>query len=586
MGVQKQVVKFAKKTIRKWLDDGPARDEILLVQDSKDAAGPAVMGLARYLDTLGRHVSIFDASDYSKHRRELFAHRAIIVGHHDLAKEELENVNVQDLGFGLYLGTSKNLCVLRASRKALGKHKAAFAAWYDEKMDRWPEFTRDYAVPARFGTRNETRKSQYDLLWILFAREALPAFLEQGDSDNGEAEAPAPERTGGDPERLTGQFLREAPEAEDLTGAFLADFCAAQLPFAAPAGDREPHAGPGALLLSREGWQVRRGADGTVSILDPDGTRRAWGTADQLLSPLLSQLHARGKIRRLKAEGRLEYGVVFSGGGAKGAFQLGVWRWLEEHGGIDRFTGLSGASVGAMNVLLFAQGDYARAERVWSGIRQEDLMSANQTLSENLGRLLSGPSKSFSPEEMAEAFLSGLSENAGLFSKEALRAILLENISLKALEGRLACVSLSALTTSNLRDVRNLTSFLAPVYAYLDTEREDPLEPIIRRVLASAALPGAYTPETVEGKLCIDGGVLDNHPVRPLLQAGYRKLLVIHLHPQKPDWTESVRQEGVELRRVWPLEDLGGTLEISAGLTRKRIAEGYRAAEFYLGGLG
>jgi len=47
-------------------------------------------------------------------------------------------------------------------------------------------------------------------------------------------------------------------------------------------------------------------------------------------------------------------GLVLAGGGAKGGYQIGVWRTLREMG-IDRLvTGVAGASVGAINAALFA----------------------------------------------------------------------------------------------------------------------------------------------------------------------------------------------------------------------------------------
>ena len=60
-----------------------------------------------------------------------------------------------------------------------------------------------------------------------------------------------------------------------------------------------------------------------------------------------------------------EYGIVFSGGGTCGAYQIGFWKALRESGLEEYVTGISGSSVGAMNALLFAQGDLEKAEKVW-----------------------------------------------------------------------------------------------------------------------------------------------------------------------------------------------------------------------------
>ena len=70
-----------------------------------------------------------------------------------------------------------------------------------------------------------------------------------------------------------------------------------------------------------------------------------------------------------------EYGIVFSGGGTCGAYQIGFWKALRESGLEKRVTGISGSSVGAMNALLFAQGDLELAEKVWLSIYEWDLMA-------------------------------------------------------------------------------------------------------------------------------------------------------------------------------------------------------------------
>ncbi len=39
---------------------------------------------------------------------------------------------------------------------------------------------------------------------------------------------------------------------------------------------------------------------------------------------------------------------------------------------------------------------------------------------------------------------------------------------------------------------------------------------LIRKVLASSCIPGVFTPITIDGKLYVDGGVINNFPVEPL----------------------------------------------------------------------
>ena len=59
-------------------------------------------------------------------------------------------------------------------------------------------------------------------------------------------------------------------------------------------------------------------------------------------------------------------GLVFDGGGGKGAYQIGVWKALREVG-LDKYvTAVSGSSVGGLNAALFVKGDFAEAEYIWT----------------------------------------------------------------------------------------------------------------------------------------------------------------------------------------------------------------------------
>ena len=64
--------------------------------------------------------------------------------------------------------------------------------------------------------------------------------------------------------------------------------------------------------------------------------------------------------------------LVLSGGGAKGAFQVGAEQVLREEGGFE-WERIFGVSVGALNGALLAQHEYNRLLRGWQTVRREDL---------------------------------------------------------------------------------------------------------------------------------------------------------------------------------------------------------------------
>lgn len=64
--------------------------------------------------------------------------------------------------------------------------------------------------------------------------------------------------------------------------------------------------------------------------------------------------------------------LVLSGGGAKGAFQVGAEQVLRQEG-VFQWERIFGVSVGALNGTLLAQQAYDRLLEVWNTIRQEDV---------------------------------------------------------------------------------------------------------------------------------------------------------------------------------------------------------------------
>lgn len=59
------------------------------------------------------------------------------------------------------------------------------------------------------------------------------------------------------------------------------------------------------------------------------------------------------------------FGLVLAGGGAKGAYQVGVWKALEDYNIANDITVISGTSVGALNAALFACSEGDDAETLW-----------------------------------------------------------------------------------------------------------------------------------------------------------------------------------------------------------------------------
>ena len=60
---------------------------------------------------------------------------------------------------------------------------------------------------------------------------------------------------------------------------------------------------------------------------------------------------------KLRLDTSKTYAIALEGGGAKGAYEVGVWRALDEAG--VRFDAVAGTSVGALNGAMMVMGELA-----------------------------------------------------------------------------------------------------------------------------------------------------------------------------------------------------------------------------------
>ena len=57
------------------------------------------------------------------------------------------------------------------------------------------------------------------------------------------------------------------------------------------------------------------------------------------------------------------YGLVLEGGGARGAYHIGVYKAILEEG--IEIGGITGTSIGALNGAMIVQGDYEICYELW-----------------------------------------------------------------------------------------------------------------------------------------------------------------------------------------------------------------------------
>lgn len=264
--------------------------------------------------------------------------------------------------------------------------------------------------------------------------------------------------------------------------------------------------------------------------------------------------------------------LIFSGGGGKGAYEIGVWRALDEYCVTPNINAIAGTSVGALNAVLFAQGDLDLALQVWSTISPEAVMTLNnvpayQSIASSISDILSG-TRLFTTAQSIHRWLTKRFADQGVLSKEGLSRLIDSSIDPCRMASFGGPIFVSAYNISSAK------------LEYFNLEGFTSIDKIKERLLASASIPIVFGKTYIDGDLYWDGGIPqvgDNTPVSPLYKVGYRSFIVIHLSREVP--IDRSLYPDCNIIEVMPQEDLGGmmsgTMNFKPEIARLNIQRGY-----------
>lgn len=225
-------------------------------------------------------------------------------------------------------------------------------------------------------------------------------------------------------------------------------------------------------------------------------------------------------------------GLVLAGGGGKGAYEIGVWKYLREIGLDSHISVISGTSVGGLNAFLIAYGNYDIASQIWT-------------------------------KEISTKILDVIStshKEGAIFSRQGLLEIIDKYI-----------------------DFTKVSKFDKTVYVTcynMNKSKADyiklnklPKKKIEKYLLATSAIPIVFENEKVLWKSYCDGGVTDN---RPLLEEKCTHAIVVNL---KTENTTDYSKYGIKTTCIYPSSSLGsfitGTLDFTPNNAKMRIELGY-----------
>lgn len=267
----------------------------------------------------------------------------------------------------------------------------------------------------------------------------------------------------------------------------------------------------------------------------------------------------------LQIDGSKEYGIVLEGGGARGAYQIGAWKALKEAG--IRIKGISGASVGALNGALMCMDDLEKAEHIWENISYSKVMDVDDGIME---KMMSLNLKTEDFQEIAGAIKR-------IFADKGLDVAPLRNLIMETVD--------EEKIRNSPRDLFVVTYSLSDMKKMLVDVKALPEGQIGDMLLASAYF-FAFKNEKLGGKRYMDGGSVDNVPVEPLLDAGYKDIIILRIYGIGRDSERFLEiPEDTSVYRIAPRQDLGGILDFNKKKAKKNMLLGYYDAQRMLYGL-
>lgn len=231
-------------------------------------------------------------------------------------------------------------------------------------------------------------------------------------------------------------------------------------------------------------------------------------------------------------------GFVLAGGGARGAYEVGVVQHVVEHVARDlgrpiRFDILSGTSVGAINATVLAghADDPKRAvlqlANAWTGIEVGQIVRpAGREFWTTMRALVLRPAE---PDPTRN-------RGSGLFDPEGLEAIVTRAVEFERIDemldrGHLDAVSVSTTHVGTGRTVvfvgrRGDAPLPWPPFDSAVSARHVRMR--AHHALASAAIPLLFPAVRIDGEFYCDGGLRQNVPLSPARRLGADGLLVVN----------------------------------------------------------
>lgn len=247
------------------------------------------------------------------------------------------------------------------------------------------------------------------------------------------------------------------------------------------------------------------------------------------------------------------YALVLSGGGAKGSYQIGVWKALRELN--INVTLVVGTSVGALNGAFFAQQQYEDAFDMWSNIDMTSVFEVDDNILNEISKVKENGIKTISLKLIKHPLVKIFKDRGVDITplRDTIEELLDED---KIRNSKIGF----GLVTISVNDRKPLRLFVEDI----------PKGELKYYLMGSALVPG-FTQDKNDKKRFIDGGVYDNLPVKMAISKNYKDIIVVNLMT----FFKNKKYSGINQINISPSGSLGNFLYFNKERSIRNIEMGY-----------
>lgn len=244
-----------------------------------------------------------------------------------------------------------------------------------------------------------------------------------------------------------------------------------------------------------------------------------------------------------------EYALALSGGGTRGAYEVGAYRALKEMG--INIVAIVGTSIGALNGAMFVSDNLDKAEEMYNKIKINNVID----IDENIG---------INPDKDIFDF-----QNIFKLAKDYTKKKGLDNLPLKKMIKKE--IDVDKIYNSDIEF--GLVSFSIKSKKALEIFKEDiPKKNFIDYLLASSCFP-IYKAQKIKGEEYVDGFFYDNMPINMLIKKGYKNVIAIDIGSVNAN--KKLIDKKAYVKVIKASENLGGTFEFNKERIKFNINLGY-----------